>query len=144
MDSTQVVNQVNATVGLDIGNNLTGLLEKLANQIGLTVDKIFPYYVKQAKLCGYSAIIIPLAILTLFIVTEICLRTYNKKEKTIAIKEERYYPTTTWESVEIANIIIGTIVLISMFILILYAVGHIYNPEYHAINKLIKAVGHLR
>lgn len=42
--------EVNATV--DIGKNLTSLVEKLAEQIGTTADKVFPWYVQQAHLEG--------------------------------------------------------------------------------------------
>src|SRR5687767_11456912 len=43
-------------VSVDIGKNLTSLLERLAQQIGTTVDKIYPWYVQQAYNEGVTAL----------------------------------------------------------------------------------------
>lgn len=58
---------INASV--DIGKNLTGLIEKLAAQIGTTADKVYPWYVQQAYLEGVTtlvtiAIVIPILSIT--------------------------------------------------------------------------------
>lgn len=46
---------------VDIGSNLTSLLERLAQQIGTTVDKVYPWYVQQAYLEGVTTIVAILA-----------------------------------------------------------------------------------
>lgn len=46
---------VNASV--DIGTNITGLLEKLAVQLGTTADKVFPWYAQQQVIEGYTNLI---------------------------------------------------------------------------------------
>lgn len=47
--------KVEATV--DVGDNLTGMLEKLAHQLGTTVDKVYPWYVQQATNEGVTALV---------------------------------------------------------------------------------------
>jgi hypothetical protein len=56
---------VDAGVALDVGENITMLIEKLAAQIGTTVDQIFPWYVKQQVVEGYTAVAIVLGFLAL-------------------------------------------------------------------------------
>lgn len=41
---------------IDVGNNVTALVEKLAGQIGTTADKVFPWYVQQAQVEGWTTI----------------------------------------------------------------------------------------
>jgi hypothetical protein len=43
-------------VNVDIGKNLTSLLEKLAQQIGMTTEQIFPWYVQQAYVEGVTGL----------------------------------------------------------------------------------------
>ena len=57
---------VNAKV--DIGQNLTSLLERLAQQIGTTVDKVYPWYVQQAYLEGLTTLIAIAVVIPLLIV----------------------------------------------------------------------------
>jgi len=47
-----------ANVSVDVGQNITGLLEKLAVQMGTTVDKVFPWYVNQAYIEGCTTILL--------------------------------------------------------------------------------------
>lgn len=47
--------KVEATV--DVGENITGLVEKLAQQIGTTTDKVFPWYVQQSYLEGVTTLV---------------------------------------------------------------------------------------
>lgn len=47
--------KVEATV--DVGGNLTSLVERLAQQIGTTADKVFPWYVEQAYLHGVTTLV---------------------------------------------------------------------------------------
>jgi hypothetical protein len=46
---------VNATI--DVGKNLTSLVEKLAQHIGTTADKVFPWYVQQAHNEGVTTLV---------------------------------------------------------------------------------------
>ena len=58
---------VNAKV--DIGQNLTSLLERLAQQIGTTADKVFPWYVQQAYIEGVTTLVAVAVLLIASIVT---------------------------------------------------------------------------
>lgn len=42
---------VNASI--DIGDNITSLIEKLAQKMGTAADQVFPWYVKQQIIEGY-------------------------------------------------------------------------------------------
>lgn len=46
------VKEIAVTASVDIGKNITELVEKLAHQIGTTADKVFPWYVKQQVVEG--------------------------------------------------------------------------------------------
>ena len=53
-------------VSVDAGPNITSLLERLATQIGITVDKVFPWYVQQAQLEGTVTVVAILVALLVF------------------------------------------------------------------------------
>lgn len=42
---------------IDIGSNLTSLIDRLAHQISTTADKLFSWYVEQAYLQGVTTLI---------------------------------------------------------------------------------------
>ena len=42
---------------IDVGPNVTSMLERLAEQIGVTADKVFPWYVQQAYLEGVTTLV---------------------------------------------------------------------------------------
>lgn len=44
-------------VELDVGPNITSMLERLAEQLGTTADKVFPWYVNQAQIEGLTTLI---------------------------------------------------------------------------------------
>lgn len=54
---------VKASVAVDIGENLTKLLEQLAKQVGTTADKVFPWYVQQQVLEGWASLCVHTAFL---------------------------------------------------------------------------------
>lgn len=67
---------VNAKI--DVGNNITALLEKLAAQIGTTADKVFPWYVKQQVLEGY--IWMSLSLSALFLGAILAITSWKKAD----------------------------------------------------------------
>ena len=44
-------------VSVDVGSNITSLIERLAAQIGTTADKVFPWYVQQSYIEGMTGLI---------------------------------------------------------------------------------------
>ena len=43
---------MDANVSIDLGKNMTMLVQQLASQIGVMADKVFPWYIKQSVLEG--------------------------------------------------------------------------------------------
>jgi hypothetical protein len=119
---------VTANASVDIGKNLTHLMEKLAQQIGTTVDKIFPWYVKQEVVNAYTFLFISVTavIISLFVFL------YFKK-KSVFCEEEWNMPATL-------TIISGCCFLTAILILVFNfqgAVTSIINPEYNSLHNII-------
>ena len=124
---------VNAKV--DIGQNLASLLERLAQQIGTTADKVFPWYVQQAYLDG----LIFLIVLAVVFIVSIAAVTYG------VCKGD-------WSTGEPGNLaaaltIIGGVCL-SMSVMSGMIGGSehatkVLNPQYHAMKMLTRDVGNL-
>jgi hypothetical protein len=115
---------VNASI--DIGKNLTSLLERLAAQIGTTADKVFPWYVKQQVLEGwtYFALLIPFFVLG----TVLCIKGFNK----VDCDDENKYTVVLG---------VGVVLLILVFFACVANFGNaftqILNPNYHALHAII-------
>lgn len=62
---------------IDVGQNLTQLLEKLAKQIGTTADKVFPWYVGQSIIEGYT--FFALLCIALIIGSVLLITSYKKE-----------------------------------------------------------------
>lgn len=58
---------------MDIGPNTASLIERLAAQLGMTVEQVFPWYVKQQIVSSVSLLIVATIITLLgFILWKIC------------------------------------------------------------------------
>jgi putative Mn2+ efflux pump MntP len=113
------------SASIDIGQNVTSLIEKLAHQIGTTVDKVFPWYVKQQVMEGWMYIITAvLAILLGWMMFAISFKKADFDEG------NRY----------IAPAITGLILLAFGCVFLLSglssSVTKICNPEYHALTAM--------
>lgn len=119
-------------VNVDIGSQAAGLLQKLADQLGLTVQQILPWYVEQARLEGM-----------LFFVSVVLF---------IAIM----MPLTIWgwrkgdfdNMNRHAFIFCIAAVLLTMSVLPIFVDGpnnvtKILNPQYHAVKMIAKDVGNM-
>lgn len=123
---------INATV--DVGDNITGMLEKLAQQLGTTADKVFPWYVQQSILEGWTTIIWIAAALVLFLaVFSISIRkaqfSYGKENVAMVV-----------------SIISGIALLVSLVGLFFggpEAVRQINNPNYYAMKMMTQDIGRL-
>jgi hypothetical protein len=121
---------VNATI--DVGKNLTSLLERLAQQIGTTADKVFPWYVQQAQLEGVTALVAVCALLVistaiLAISLPIAVRDGNSVAAPVAFVSGL---------VLLAVLGIGTFESVE-------AVRKISNPNYYAMKMLTQDIGRL-
>ena len=122
---------INASV--DIGQNLTGLVTKLAEQIGVTADKVFPWYVKQQVIEGWCMILIPAVVFLA------CLFTFI-----VGVRLSRHTKT---DDVGTPLKIIGGVCCVCAFFMSVAsfsdAISRIKNPEYHATKAFLADVGNL-
>ena len=125
-------NTIEATASIDIGKNLTQLMEKLAQQLGTTVDKIFPWYVKQQEIWGYSFLFI---CVFCFIISAGMLKYSSKK--------------IDWDNVTVPNFLYilgcGGIIIISFVFICGFSTmtSCIFNPQYEALRSLMSDMSHL-
>lgn len=117
---------------VDIGNNLTSLLERLAQQIGTTADKVFPWYVQQAYLEGVTALVVLAIFLCILVpIFVVCAKKFNIEEFSIA---------------NIGAAVSGFALLLCLVIGGVEgadAVRKIVNPNYYAMQMLTRDVGRL-
>ena len=123
---------INATV--DVGDNITSMLERLAGQLGTTADKVFPWYVEQSVLQGWTTLIAIGAALVVFsIVFAISFPkakfSYGQENKAMVVS--------------IASGIAMSISVLAVFMEGLDAVRQIKNPNYYAMKMLTQDIGRL-
>lgn len=118
---------------VDIGSNLTSLLERLASASGTTVDKVFPWYVKQQVIGGWVDLFLGIAVLTgLTLLFLLCIRRSDWDET------NAYCP---------AGIVVGVVLgfaALCWFISFSTIIAQIMNPEYAAMSALLADLGNLR
>ena len=117
----------------DIGNNLTQLLEKLGQQIGIAADKIFPWYVQQQIIEGWTQLCLNVGIclISIFIIIY-CL------PKTDFDEPDKY---------GILSIVGGFLFFVAFLVLcanLSMYITQIINPNYHAMHTLISDLSKLR
>jgi uncharacterized membrane protein len=114
------------------GEKATEILEKLSKALGTTVEKVFPYYVKQKKYEGiyYTAGII-FSIVLLFIMTIFLYKQFLKKEK------ENSDSYTTFGVFTIIVFIIFLFTSIVGLCQIPSWMVQIQNPEFEAIQQIV-------
>lgn len=119
-------------VELDIGKNMIDLMEKLANQIGTTLDKVYPWFVRQQIIEGLCWIVIPSLLIFLFLI--LLKKNFRKAD---------------WDDMNInALVSVLSITLILIFgILLLIKLPNflpqILNPNYYAIQDMSTMIGRL-
>ena len=124
--------EITVKTSVDVGDNAIKLLEKIAEQIGTTADKVFPWYVKQSILSGYLYLIaVGIAFLTGIL---LMFRFYGKAE---------------WDNGNRYTVlsVIGIVVSIFAFLFGIFglsgSISQIYNPEYHALHNLVSEMSKL-
>ena len=113
---------------LDVGKNITGLIQQLANQIGVTADKVFPWYVKQSMIEGYWFFGISILIALIGLSILICGITRKEKD----------------DAKSIMTAISCMLIFLVIFVNCLGgadALGKIINPEYYAMKEIIYHIG---
>ena len=118
---------MDTNVTLDIGKNSQELLEKLASSLGTSVDKIYPYYVKQSVIEGWPVMIVCVVVGLVF---SICQALLIKR----AIKKSPEYDG----EVHIGFTLMGGLVCLLAIFGFTNSLSKIWNPEYHAIHNIIE------
>lgn len=123
---------INATV--DVGDNITGMLERLAAQLGTTAGKVFPWYVQQAYLEGVTT----LYALGLFLAVSLALLAIFARSAKLS-DEGPNVPA-------LACIAGGLLLFFSVMGTALEgtdAVRKIANPNYYAMKMMTQDIGRL-
>ena len=120
-------------ITLDVGSEISSLLQKLADQIGVTVAQIFPWYVQQAWLEGVLFVALLLSFWAVFIPLLI-----------VGAKKADFNNGNAWVPVTIASGFVLTASLIFAAFETTRAITKIANPNFHAMKMLTKDIGKLR
>lgn len=116
-------------MNIDIGENIRQMLENLAASLGLTVQQVWPWMVKQAVLEGWMNIIIPLIGLLIsgFIWYKASKHPWKKENS----------DPTEWGFVGFLAGISFLVVLIVLAVIIQFSICMINNPEYYALKEIM-------
>lgn len=118
---------MNAT--LDIGNNLTALISQLAMQIGTTTEQIFPLYVRQQIIEGWS--MIGMLLLSAAISAFLIIRFFKKAN----------FCTGEGMPPVVCGIILAIATGLSAVPVVPISLGKILNPQYGAMKTLAHDIG---
>ena len=117
---------------IDVGARIAEILGSLANKIGTTANKVFPWYVKQQVLEGWSSIFV---ILVVSLISSVCaLKTFKKADFDENVKETTIF---------VISVIIFVICLVLFSASFTTLLTQITNPEYHALGQLTRDMGNL-
>lgn len=119
-------------VELDVGNNITSLIERLAAQIGTTADKVFPWYVQQAQLEGITTLV-TIAVLLMVLAPAFAYSLRNADTQT----GEKYIFLAAG-----TGIALGFTCLISTFEAP-QSVRQILNPNYYAMKMMTRDIARM-
>ena len=117
-------------MNIDVGTNVVYLVQQLATQVGTTAEKVFPWYIQQQTLEGWTllvAILIPL-----FIGVIVVAFNYGK-----AIFEGDGNRNSV---LTIAGSIIFAISLFALLVNSKEILTKISNPEYWAMHEIVKDI----
>lgn len=120
-------------LNVDVGQNLTSLLEKLAQQIGTTADKVFPWYVQQALNEGVTGLVA----LGIFTLLSAAMVTFSIRFATRNSGHEAILPLSALSTaVLITNLLFGAIQGVE-------SARKVMNPNYYAVKMLARDIGNL-
>lgn len=118
---------------------LVPLLEKLASQLGTTIDKLWAVLLKQAMIIGITDLVLCVSLVGASI---LAFRFIQKKTTIPTETVENKYPHAQWEGegAFIAWLIFFIGLLVTTIIILASAeniVSAFLNPEYWALNKIL-------
>lgn len=120
------VNDIAVTAGIDIGNNLTELINKLSEAIGTTADKVYPWYVKQTLIEGWVDLgIFILACMAIITSVTILICGIQKEEEALCV-------------FGVVSTVIAGVLFIIVIIFLSDIIGRIVTPELFAMKSMIR------
>lgn len=120
---------MNTTV--DIGNNLAGLIAQLAAQIGTTAEQVFPWYVRQQIIEGWTFLAFNLTFFALGVLLVL-----------------RFYKHANFDSGKgMAPVVLGGVLIATTMCAaamgISEAIGKVFNPQFGAMQALSRDIGRM-
>lgn len=118
---------------VDVGKNVLALIEKLATQIGTTVDQVFPWFVAQASIEGWMMIFVPIVSIVVFGILFYFL--FNRANR------------TRDEGDGILAMLVGIVFAISVivsFFSIPNGTMRVLNPNFYAMQELSNTVRNMK
>jgi hypothetical protein len=122
-------------VNVDVGKNLTSLLERLAEQIGTTADKVFPWYVQQAYLEGATTFVG----IAFFLLLSSVLFIWSVKKADFSGGDLN----NRYAIIFVASCVMSFFSLIGTAFEGIEAARKMLNPNYYAMSMLTRDVGRM-
>lgn len=122
------------TVAVDIGPNTTEMLEKLASQLGMTVEQVWPFFVKQAVVSGTVAVSL---ILVALLVSGLSFAWGVRELTRISSETSKIHD----DAARISAAVGGSLFALSVFAAVCglpIALPKLFNPEFWAIKELVR------
>jgi uncharacterized membrane protein len=110
---------------VDIGKNITELLEKLAGQIGTTADKVFPWYVTQQVIEG-----------TMLLATSCIAFIIGMLLMCLSFKKADWNRGNRYSAFVVVGAFIAGLAFMVFIIGLPTSVAQIINPEYYALKSM--------
>jgi hypothetical protein len=122
----------NYTVALYVGDNVTTLIQQLATQIGVTADKVFPWYVTQMQLEGLMFFFIVSILLLIF------LPLFG-----VGVRKADWDKGNGAAWIALSSAILLLFVVIGVTAGSTVAITKLKNPELHAMRAMVEDVSRL-
>lgn len=120
-------------VSVDLGDRAATVLQRLADQIGVTVDQVLSWYVKQQLIIGWVQLVVPWAV---FVICMITSRIYFTKACCQSGDD-------TYEVVTAILFAFCVIAAVLGLILLSPSLERVLVPEAHAVRALFIDLGRL-
>jgi hypothetical protein len=130
------------TVSMEVGSNVSVLLRDLAVGLGTTVEKVWPWYVKQAYISGYYTLTI-IGIFSVLAVIGLSVTLVGR------VRGEMF---TEKNGNDLSGMgilfILSCVLCVFLFVALLIdgkrVATNLLNPEYMAMQKITEHIGQLK
>jgi len=122
----------------DVGNNVTNMLRDVAHQLGIAVEKIYPYFVFQQVINGVVGIVTFLILSVLILGGAIFFfKLYSKENRGDYDEDNDTRELKMWAyGFGAALLFIVFLIRVTSFPYSHY-IGMIFNPQYYAIKDML-------